>query len=136
MLILHPNSTCDVCLDNYSNSAQSPHAIACGHVFCNRYRTMIISRIHSLTSVPIGASTIFQKKSVPYAGSHSERRTFASYTSTVPTAPATLNVPHSSLTPSLPTRVQTRSRYPTKPVVSIPVLFVSSRRALPLLTFD
>ncbi|KAH9950758.1 hypothetical protein B0H21DRAFT_721515 [Amylocystis lapponica] len=36
MLIVHPSSTCDVCLDgyNWSTPANSPHAIACGHVFC------------------------------------------------------------------------------------------------------
>ncbi|KAG2112454.1 hypothetical protein BD769DRAFT_58559 [Suillus cothurnatus] len=37
MLVIHPASCCDVCLDPYSTSsgrAHSPHAIACGHVFC------------------------------------------------------------------------------------------------------
>ncbi|PCH38935.1 hypothetical protein WOLCODRAFT_29268 [Wolfiporia cocos MD-104 SS10] len=36
MLIVHPASTCDVCLDPYSWEAPGncPHAIACGHVFC------------------------------------------------------------------------------------------------------
>ncbi|KII85514.1 hypothetical protein PLICRDRAFT_319062 [Plicaturopsis crispa FD-325 SS-3] len=35
-LLIHPTSTCDVCLEPYSWStqAQTPHAIACGHVFC------------------------------------------------------------------------------------------------------
>ncbi|KAI9511972.1 hypothetical protein F5148DRAFT_155397 [Russula earlei] len=36
MLQVHPDSTCDVCLDPYtfSNPAKAPHAIACGHIFC------------------------------------------------------------------------------------------------------
>ncbi|KAI0254537.1 hypothetical protein BJV78DRAFT_1184946 [Lactifluus subvellereus] len=36
MLQVHPDSTCDVCLDQYSftNIAKTPHAIACGHIFC------------------------------------------------------------------------------------------------------
>ncbi|KIJ62290.1 hypothetical protein HYDPIDRAFT_114784 [Hydnomerulius pinastri MD-312] len=37
MLVVHPASLCDVCLDPYSISsepANSPHAIACGHIFC------------------------------------------------------------------------------------------------------
>ncbi|KAG2151585.1 uncharacterized protein EDB93DRAFT_1273951 [Suillus bovinus] len=37
MLVVHPASCCDVCLDPYSISsepANSPHAIACGHIFC------------------------------------------------------------------------------------------------------
>ncbi|KAI0929400.1 hypothetical protein AcW1_009912 [Taiwanofungus camphoratus] len=35
MLALHPNSTCDVCLEGY-NSVNVPHAISCGHIFCLR----------------------------------------------------------------------------------------------------
>ncbi|KAF9002574.1 hypothetical protein BDQ17DRAFT_534656 [Cyathus striatus] len=36
MLIVHPSSNCDICLDPYSweTPDQTPHAIACGHVFC------------------------------------------------------------------------------------------------------
>ncbi|OJA12963.1 hypothetical protein AZE42_04711 [Rhizopogon vesiculosus] len=37
MLVVHPASCCDVCLDPYaisSEPANSPHAIACGHIFC------------------------------------------------------------------------------------------------------
>lgn len=37
MLIVHPSSCCDICLDPYSTSsdlATSPHAIGCGHIFC------------------------------------------------------------------------------------------------------
>ncbi|KZT03701.1 uncharacterized protein LAESUDRAFT_729000 [Laetiporus sulphureus 93-53] len=36
MLVVHPSSTCDVCLDgyNWTTPANAPHAIACGHVFC------------------------------------------------------------------------------------------------------
>ncbi|KAF8444015.1 hypothetical protein L210DRAFT_595283 [Boletus edulis BED1] len=37
MLVVHPASLCDVCLDPYSISsepANSPHVIACGHIFC------------------------------------------------------------------------------------------------------
>ena len=39
MLQVHPDSTCDVCLDQYSlsNPAKTPHAIACGHIFCLEY---------------------------------------------------------------------------------------------------
>ncbi|KIJ16213.1 hypothetical protein PAXINDRAFT_168744 [Paxillus involutus ATCC 200175] len=37
MLVVHPASLCDVCLDPYIISPEptnSPHAIACGHIFC------------------------------------------------------------------------------------------------------
>ncbi|KAI9566072.1 GLE1-like protein-domain-containing protein [Boletus coccyginus] len=37
MLVVHPASLCDVCLDPYvisSEPANSPHVIACGHIFC------------------------------------------------------------------------------------------------------
>ena len=37
MLVVHPASICDVCLDPYSittEPANSPHVIACGHIFC------------------------------------------------------------------------------------------------------
>ncbi|KAG2065520.1 hypothetical protein BDR04DRAFT_164070 [Suillus decipiens] len=37
MLVVHPSSRCDICLDPYSTSsdvATSPHAIECGHIFC------------------------------------------------------------------------------------------------------
>lgn len=36
MLILHPSSACDICLEGYSAS-NPPHAITCGHIFCLRY---------------------------------------------------------------------------------------------------
>ncbi|KAG1838597.1 hypothetical protein DFJ58DRAFT_812489 [Suillus subalutaceus] len=38
MLVVHPSSCCDICLDPYSTSdlASSPHAIDCGHIFCFR----------------------------------------------------------------------------------------------------
>ncbi|KAI0674285.1 hypothetical protein C8Q78DRAFT_955297, partial [Trametes maxima] len=36
MLLVHPSSQCDVCLDPYTwaTPSKSPHAIQCGHVFC------------------------------------------------------------------------------------------------------
>ena len=36
MLIVHPSSTCDVCLEPFSwdSMPTTPHVIACGHVFC------------------------------------------------------------------------------------------------------
>ncbi|KAF8554271.1 hypothetical protein OG21DRAFT_1111940 [Imleria badia] len=34
MLIVSPNSTCDVCMESYMDGASMPHAIACGHIFC------------------------------------------------------------------------------------------------------
>ncbi|KAG0698092.1 hypothetical protein DFH29DRAFT_122217 [Suillus ampliporus] len=38
MLVVHPESCCDICLDSYtiesSEPANSPHAIGCGHIFC------------------------------------------------------------------------------------------------------
>lgn len=43
MLILHPSSCCDVCLEvyNWGNTAQLPHAIPCGHVFCKTCLTSV-----------------------------------------------------------------------------------------------
>ncbi|EKM53232.1 uncharacterized protein PHACADRAFT_175627 [Phanerochaete carnosa HHB-10118-sp] len=35
MIVLHPNSVCDVCLEGYGGP-NVPHAIACGHIFCLR----------------------------------------------------------------------------------------------------
>jgi hypothetical protein len=36
MLVLHPSSRCDVCLDGYlcTTADNAPHAISCGHIFC------------------------------------------------------------------------------------------------------
>ncbi|OCH90199.1 hypothetical protein OBBRIDRAFT_618718 [Obba rivulosa] len=34
MLVIHPESTCDVCLERYDSTNHLPHAITCGHVFC------------------------------------------------------------------------------------------------------
>ncbi|RDX54481.1 hypothetical protein OH76DRAFT_1310451, partial [Lentinus brumalis] len=36
MLVVHPSSQCDVCLDPYTWTlpAKTPHAIQCGHIFC------------------------------------------------------------------------------------------------------
>ncbi|KAE9399628.1 hypothetical protein BT96DRAFT_820341 [Gymnopus androsaceus JB14] len=38
MLIVHPSSQCDVCLDPYSweeeTTLRNPYAIPCGHIFC------------------------------------------------------------------------------------------------------
>ncbi|KAH9849377.1 hypothetical protein C2E23DRAFT_762103 [Lenzites betulinus] len=36
MLLVHPSSQCDVCLDPYTwaTPEKSPHAIQCGHIFC------------------------------------------------------------------------------------------------------
>ncbi|KAF8552779.1 hypothetical protein OG21DRAFT_1511030 [Imleria badia] len=37
MLVLGPNSTCDVCLEPFTTTgANAPHAIACGHIFCQK----------------------------------------------------------------------------------------------------
>jgi len=36
MLVLGQNSTCDVCLECYTSGANVPHAITCGHVFCQK----------------------------------------------------------------------------------------------------
>lgn len=49
MLILHPSSRCDVCLDAYTwqTIAQTPHAIPCGHIFC---RPCVCRGIHSRRS--------------------------------------------------------------------------------------
>jgi hypothetical protein len=33
-LIIHPESTCDICKDEYTSLRGPPHAIACGHCFC------------------------------------------------------------------------------------------------------
>ncbi|KAI5993874.1 hypothetical protein EDD15DRAFT_2166683 [Pisolithus albus] len=33
MLVVGPNSTCDGCLECYTNGVNIPHAISCGHVF-------------------------------------------------------------------------------------------------------
>jgi hypothetical protein len=52
MLVVHPNSTCDVCLENYSSGAQSPHTITCGHVFCHGYVVYFVIRHHPLKRPP------------------------------------------------------------------------------------
>ncbi|TFK36277.1 hypothetical protein BDQ12DRAFT_654772, partial [Crucibulum laeve] len=38
MLVVHPSSCCDICLDPYSWETPecTPHAIPCGHIFCRR----------------------------------------------------------------------------------------------------
>ncbi|KAK2467637.1 hypothetical protein APHAL10511_000492 [Amanita phalloides] len=44
MLVLHPSSRCDVCLEPYAQDsfARSPHSVPCGHVFC---RTCLLAII-------------------------------------------------------------------------------------------
>ncbi|KAF8622321.1 hypothetical protein AX15_007130 [Amanita polypyramis BW_CC] len=44
MLVLHPSSRCDVCLEPYTqdSSTRSPHVVPCGHVFC---RTCLLAII-------------------------------------------------------------------------------------------
>lgn len=34
MLVLHHDSSCDICLDSYS-ATKTPFAVACGHIFCS-----------------------------------------------------------------------------------------------------
>ncbi|EMD36450.1 hypothetical protein CERSUDRAFT_84613 [Gelatoporia subvermispora B] len=34
MLVIHPESLCDVCLERYDSTNHIPHSISCGHVFC------------------------------------------------------------------------------------------------------
>ncbi|KAG1758782.1 hypothetical protein EDD22DRAFT_783493 [Suillus occidentalis] len=36
MLVLNKSSTCDVCMEGYTTGGNSPHSIACGHVFCQK----------------------------------------------------------------------------------------------------
>ncbi|TFK36274.1 hypothetical protein BDQ12DRAFT_610198 [Crucibulum laeve] len=36
MLVLGPDSACDVCLDGYDNDTKLPYSIQCGHVFCSQ----------------------------------------------------------------------------------------------------
>ncbi|KAH0828716.1 hypothetical protein J3R83DRAFT_3124 [Lanmaoa asiatica] len=36
MLVVGQNSTCDICLECYTSGANVPHAITCGHVFCQK----------------------------------------------------------------------------------------------------
>ena len=49
MLVVHPSSTCDVCLDRFSdNSNRTPHSIPCGHVFCHKYVLIWISRVNTI----------------------------------------------------------------------------------------
>ncbi|KAF8347627.1 hypothetical protein F5887DRAFT_38213 [Amanita rubescens] len=44
MLVLHPSSRCDVCLELYTQdpSSRAPHVVPCGHVFC---RTCLLAII-------------------------------------------------------------------------------------------
>ncbi|KAI0266356.1 hypothetical protein BC834DRAFT_874171 [Gloeopeniophorella convolvens] len=54
MLQVHPDSTCDVCLDHYSFDPtrfpdKTPHAIGCGHIFC---RECLVQLNHP-TSCPL-----------------------------------------------------------------------------------
>ena len=39
MIVLHPSSRCDVCLDPYTwnTTSDAPHAIPCGHIFCKTW---------------------------------------------------------------------------------------------------
>ncbi|KZT03702.1 uncharacterized protein LAESUDRAFT_761794 [Laetiporus sulphureus 93-53] len=43
MLVLHPSSTCDVCLETYNNE-RDPHSISCGHTFCLRCLHLLTRR--------------------------------------------------------------------------------------------
>ncbi|KAF7792666.1 hypothetical protein EIP86_003763 [Pleurotus ostreatoroseus] len=44
MIVLHPNSVCDVCFDNYSEH-NVPHSIRCGHVFCLSFSEQDVRRL-------------------------------------------------------------------------------------------
>jgi RING-type zinc-finger len=48
MLVVHPTSTCDVCLDNYSSGVHSPLSIPCGHVFCQGYVVSFLTTLPTL----------------------------------------------------------------------------------------
>lgn len=50
MLIVHPSSTCDVCLEPFSwvNASSTPHAIPCGHIFCLEY---VLPQLHPSSSI-------------------------------------------------------------------------------------
>jgi hypothetical protein len=36
MLVLHPSSSCDICMEDYEldSLAKTPHVIDCGHILC------------------------------------------------------------------------------------------------------
>ncbi|KAG1725647.1 hypothetical protein EDB19DRAFT_1754539 [Suillus lakei] len=65
MLVVHPAS-CDVCLDPYSVSSQpanSPHAIACGHIFC----LTCVPTPAQLAAINIHVSPLISDSSIPGA---------------------------------------------------------------------
>ncbi|KAH9896860.1 hypothetical protein C8Q73DRAFT_429842 [Cubamyces lactineus] len=57
MLVLHPNSQCDVCLDYYTANRE-PHAIGCGHVFCQRCLQSLIRPSCPLCRTPFQFSEV------------------------------------------------------------------------------
>ncbi|KZT25972.1 hypothetical protein NEOLEDRAFT_294554 [Neolentinus lepideus HHB14362 ss-1] len=67
MLVVHPNSTCDVCLEGYTNGNNIPHSISCGHVFCLRCLqslTRLICPLCRTTFDPTGIRRLHVDKSV------------------------------------------------------------------------
>jgi len=60
MLQVHPDSTCDVCLDpyNFSDNAKTPHAIGCGHVFCFE----CLAHLNHPTSCPLCRKTFLRDR--------------------------------------------------------------------------
>lgn len=75
MLVVHPNSTCDVCLDNYASGSQSPHAITCGHIFCGGCVLIISSSSpHLFTDHDISCIDTLSKPICPLCRTRFEAR--------------------------------------------------------------
>ncbi|KAI6008616.1 hypothetical protein EDC04DRAFT_2610863 [Pisolithus marmoratus] len=58
MLVVGPNSTCDVCLECYTNGVNIPHAINCGHVFCQKCLEHLVQNKCPLCRMPFEPSEV------------------------------------------------------------------------------
>ncbi|KAH9920011.1 uncharacterized protein BXZ73DRAFT_52374 [Epithele typhae] len=57
MLVLHPDSQCDVCLESY-HGHREPLVITCGHIFCQSCLAMLPRRLCPLCRVPFDVEDI------------------------------------------------------------------------------
>ena len=56
MLVISPESSCDVCLEHFAldGHQRAPHAPRCGHVFCLRYGDPEpLQQYHPIMLVPL-----------------------------------------------------------------------------------
>ncbi|KAF9783882.1 hypothetical protein BJ322DRAFT_974391, partial [Thelephora terrestris] len=60
MLVINPESSCDICLEHFSvdGDQRAPHAPRCGHVFCLRCLKSLTRRVCPMCRTPFQRSEV------------------------------------------------------------------------------